>query len=274
MKHLWQMVAVGGTMALVACADSPASPANLASASPELQDVPSSIAIPLIRASAAGQFEIDANGNRRYMSDGGPIGGGGGGSDNCYDVCDGSGGGDAGGDGGSGDASGDSPSIDPVFTEAHFEGDKFIGHAEMTYLFADHATQEMTLTTTKPDGATLSSQKFTTERIWALPVPFAMTLETDGSIFAPKCGARGQGASTHLASLSGASRTYLVKLGSQSPMMYQAQCTSTSGTTLREERETQPSGGIRICYRLDHYSSTGQYIYTETLFCYDVVNQT
>lgn len=273
MKHLWQMVAVGGTLVLVACADSPASPASLASALPELHNVPANISIPSIRGSAAGQFEIDANGIRRYMRDDGPIYGGGG-SDNCYDVCDDGSGGDSGGDGGSGGASGDTPMVDPVFTEAHFEGDKFIGHAEMTYLFADHATQEMTLTTAKADGSTISSQKFTTARVWALPVPFALTLETDGSIFAPKCGARGQGVSTHEAFVEGLGRSYLVKLGSQSTMMNQAQCTSTSGTRLREEQTTQGSGGLRICLREDHYSSTGEYIYTATIYCYDVLNQT
>jgi len=265
------MLALGGGLAISGCTDRPAAPT---APSLEPATVPATIAVPSIRGSEAGSFTFDADGTRRLVLNDDPIAGG----DNCYDVCD--------GDGGSQDPAGGSnpgneeiatPSIIAAYTEAHFERDIFKGHAEMTYQFADHASQEMTIMTARTDGSTLGSGKFSSGKIWPLPQLVAQGLITDGSIFAPQCDGRGTAISLHSISISAASRTYGLSGTSQSPMMYQAKCQTTTaesggGTVRPETAGYTPTGGLRICYRLDHYSSRGEYIYTETLYCYDTYN--
>lgn len=274
MKHLWKTLAIMGAMALGACTDSPTS------AGPErsqdlYNDVPRTIVVPVIRGSMAGGFEIDALGNRQYVRSDDPITGG----DNCYDVCDSEpGGGD--GSGGSSDGGGAESglSITSLFTEAHFEGDIFKGYAEMKVVLADHAAQEMTLTTSKPDGSTLGSLKFSTVRDWPLPILFPEILISRGSMAGPKCGGRGQANTSHEASASIQGFSNLRKIGSQSGVKYQPPCeapvTDGGGQTHDDVEGSTPAGGLRICHRLDHYSGSGEYIYTETLYCYDVYNAT
>ena len=268
MKHLWQMLAASGALILGACANSPAS------LSPERDVVPANIVVPRIRESAGGQFEFDALGNRHYISNDGPIYPGDG-SGNCYDVCD-DGGGGTGGDGGgyTNDGGDGTPEWQaPLFTEAYFSGDIFKGHAEMAFTIADHATQTMTLTTSRLDGSTLGSQKFVSAKSWPVPVVLVTNMSTDGSMVAPKCGGRGQGVTIHEASATVKGFTNGITATSQSQIMNQTQCSTTSKP---REEVTDPGsgGGVRICLRLDHYSSTGEYVYTETLYCYDVLNQT
>jgi hypothetical protein len=261
MKHLWQVCAVGATLVGAGCADGTTRP------SPEGSSVPATIVVPAILESAAGQFAFNADGSRLYIQDG-P----GDGSGECYDICDpiddgGSGGGD--GSGGTGEYP--EPLLQgPQYTEARFDSDVLKGHAEMTLQFADHASQNMTLSTWRPEGSVIGSQKFTTARIWPFPVPLAQTLTTDGSMPAPICGARGQGISVHeISSSASSTMTNSRTETTHSTIMNQPACTSTSGTQSRETTETSSSGGqLRICLREDHYSSTGQYIYTETIYCY------
>lgn len=267
------MLALGGSLAIIGCTDSPAPPT---SPSIDPAQVPTTIRVPNISGSEAGQFTFDADGTRRRVMSDDPIAGG----DNCYDVCEGDGGSS---DPGSGEDpyndGASTPSIVAAYTEAHFEGDVFKGHAEMTYQFADHASQEMTVMTARADGSTLGSAKFSSGKIWPLPQPLAQGLLTDGSIFAPQCGGRGMAISLHAISISAVSRAYGVNGTTQSPMMYQSKCQSTptsesGGETRTETAGYSPSGGLRICYRRDHYSSEGEYIYTETLYCYDTYNAT
>ena len=269
MKHLWRLLTLGGALAFVGCADSPSAPAT---ASLALADVPTTIVVPRIRGSEAGTFEFDAERIRRIVESDDPHTG-----ENCFDVCDGDGGSN---DPGGGDVPDDgipTPTILAAYTEAHFERDIFKGHAEMTYQFADHASQEMTLMTARMDGSTLGSMKFSSGKIWPLPQLVAQGLITDGSIFGPQCDGRGTAISQHGISITVATRTYGVSGPSQSPMMYQAKCQPVSesgGQTRTETAGYTPTGGLRICYRLDHYSSLGEYIYTETLYCYDTYNAT
>lgn len=266
MKYLWKTLALCGALAVAGCTDSPAAPTP---PSPELAGVPATITVPAIRGSAAGQFEFDADGTRRFVLSDDPIAGGG----NCYDVCDGSGGSD--GSGGDYGSDGGAPEIKLIaaFTEAHFERDILKGHAEMTFQFVDHAKQEMLLQTFRQDGSTLGSAKFTSGRIYAVPMLTTADLTSDGSLFAPQCDGRGFGLTQHDISISGIGRTLAMSGSSQSGMMYQMKCQqdpSTSGQPREEVSGKTPTGGLRVCHRLDHYSSTGEYIYTETLYCYDV----
>lgn len=269
MKHLWKMLALGGALGIIGCTDSPATPTTPPL---DLARVPATITVPKIRGSEAGKFELDADGSRRLVEPDNPITRG----DDCYDVCDdGSGAGDP----GSGEDNEDGismPSIIAAYTEAHFERDIFKGHAEMTYQFADHASQEMTVMTARLDGSTLGSMKFSSGKIWPLPQPLAQNLVTDGSIFAPQCGGRGTAITQHSISVSAVARLYSLSGSSQSGMMYQSKCQpvteSGTGQPRPETVAYTPGGGYRICYRLDHYSSTGEYIYTETLYCYDSYN--
>jgi len=236
-------------------------------------DVPATIVVPIIRGSEAGGFEFDAEGIRRLVQPDDPHSG-----ENCFDICDGGGGTtDPGGTDPSTDTGIPTPTILAAYTEAHFERDIFKGHAEMTYQFADHASQDMTLMTARQDGSTLGSMKFSSGKIWPLPQLSAQGLITEGSIFGPQCDGRGTAVSQHAISITAASRTYGVSGPSQSPMMYQSKCQPVSesgGQTRTETAGYTPTGGLRICYRLDHYSSEGQYIYTETLYCYDTYNAT
>jgi hypothetical protein len=270
MKHLWKTLAISAAMALGACTDSPTSASSEASQVPE-PDVPRTIVVPAIRGSEAGRFEIDALGTRQYVRSDDPISGG----DNCYDVCD-SDPGTGDGAGGYDDVgSGESGlSLSSLFTEAHFEGDIFKGHAQMTVVIADHAAQEMTLTTSRADGSTLGSLKFSTIRDWPMMILFPETLDSYGSMAGPKCGGRGQGITSHEASLSFKGISNLRKIGSQSGVKYQPSCEAPvsdgGGQTHDDVDGSSPTGGLRICHRLDHYSASGQFLYTETLYCYDV----
>lgn len=269
MKHLWMMLALGGALGVAGCTDSPATPTSPTLA---LAQVPASITVPKIRGSGAGKFEFNADGTRQYVESDDPITRG----ENCYDICEGGAGSE---DPESGSTTDDlpSPTIVAAYTEAHFERDIFKGHSEMTYQFADHASQEMTLTTARMDGSTLGSQKFSSGKIWPVPQPAAVDLVTDGSTFGPQCDGRGTAITQHSISLSVAARTYGISGPSQSPMMYQIKCQPVSESGSRAHEETvgyTPTGGYRICYRLDHYSSGGEYIYTETLYCYDSYNAT
>lgn len=189
MKHLWQMLAVGTAVMGAGCADSTTRP------TPTTSSVPATIVVPGIRGSEAGRFEFNADGTRLYVEDGPGDGYG-----ECFDVCDDSGGGYDGGD--SEVSSGSEEYHDPEFqgsryTEALFDGSILKGHAEMTYLWADHASQKMTLSTWRPEGSILGSQEFITARIYPLPVLIGQTMKTDGSMPAPSCGARGQGKTIH-----------------------------------------------------------------------------
>lgn len=274
MKHLWRTLAISGAMALGACTDSPTS----ASSEPSevwQPDVPQTIVVPAIRGSMAGRFEIDALGTRQYVRSDDPISGG----DNCYDLCDSSPGSGAGsGDSGDAGGAGGGLVLTSLFTEAHFEGDIFKGYAEMTVVLADHAGQEMTLTTSKADGSTLGSLKFSTVRDWPMLILFPETLISRGSMAGPKCGGRGQANTSHEASVSVKGLSNLRKIGSQSGVKYQPACegpvTNGGGQPHDDVDGSTPAGGLRICHRLDHYSGSGQYLYTETLYCYDVYNAT
>jgi hypothetical protein len=93
-------------------------------------------------------------------------------------------------------------------------------------------------------------------------------MTTDGSIFAPSCDGRGFGATVHEVWAGAFGRARGAKETTQSQMMYQRKCTSTSGTESRQTTEASSGGQLRICLREDHYSSEGQYIYTETIYCY------
>jgi hypothetical protein len=59
-------------------------------------------------------------------------------------------------------------------------------------------------------------------------------------------------------------------------MMYQSKCqpTTDSNTRTRDDVVGFTATGLRICHRLLHYSSDGEYLYTETLYCYDTYNAT
>lgn len=256
MKHLWQMLAVGAAVLGAGCADSTMKP------SPATISVPTTIVVPAIRGSAAGQFEFNADGSRLYIVDD-P----GDGSGECYDICD-----PTNGEGEGGGGSGEdypAPTLQgPQYTEALFDGSILKGHAEMTFQFADHAAQNMTLSTWRTDGSVVASQKFTTARIWPLPVLLAQTLVTDGSMPAPVCGARGQGITSHDVSSAADKLTSGRTETSHSTIMNQPACTSTNTTENRTTTESSSGGMVRICSRLDHYSSTGYYIDTETLYCY------
>jgi hypothetical protein len=256
MKHQWQLLAVGAALAVCGCTDS------APSTSPEPARVPAIIAVPNIAESLAGPFAVDGHGVSRMIEPDNPDTG----DETCFDVCDGSGGGDTSGGTSGGTVSDDEPRFQgPYFTEAHFEQGILKGHAESTFLLADHAMQNMTLTVSRQDGSALGSQKFTTGRIWPAPILIPATLVTDGSIPAPECGARGQGITVH--DISSNAKGYLLgsTVTSQSTIMNQSQCPTTRTTT----ETTATSGGqIRVCLRLDHYSSTGKFIYTETVYCY------
>jgi hypothetical protein len=259
MKHLWQMLAVGAAVLGAGCADSTTRP------SPATSAVPATIVVPEIRGSTAGQFEFNADGARLYIEDGGD------GSGECYDICDpiDSSGGDDGYTG-----SGSEEYHDPEFqgaryTEAYFDGSILKGRAEMTYLWADHASQKMTLSTWRPEGSILGSQEFITARIYPLPVLIGQTMKTDGSMPAPSCGSRGQGRTIHDLSSSAGKMMSLRTATTYSNVMYQPACTSTQPTG--QTTTTSSSGGqLRICLREDHYSSEGEYLYTETIYCYYV----
>ena len=259
MKHQWQLLAVGAALAVSGCTDS------APSTSPEPRGVPATITVPSIRESLGGQFDAGAHGARRIIDPENPDTG----DENCYDICDGSGGGDPGGD-----TSGETSSDDgepmfqgPYFTEVHFEQGVLKGHAESTFLLADHATQNMLVTVSRQDGSALGSQKFTTGRIWPAPIIIPATLKTDGSIPAPECGARGQGITVH--DIWGTVNRFMIGKTetSASTVINQTPCPTTRQTT----ETTSTSGGqIRVCLRLDHYSSTGKFVYSETVYCYYV----
>lgn len=257
MKHLWKMLAVGGALAAAGCAE------RSTPVGPTVATVPATIVVPRISGSEAGRFNFDAYGNKRIITDD-PVGG-----DDGSGTCDGC---DL--DGGDTYSSGGSDTTGRIsiaaFTEAHFNGDKLVGHGEMSYTLADHALQDLTLTTARLDGSTLGSFKFSTSKTWIAPVPYPQTMTTDGSIFGPQCDGRGFGATVHEVWAGALGRANGAKVTTQSGMMYQLKCTSTSGTETRETTEDSSGGMLRICERLDHYSSDGEYIYTETLYCYDV----
>ena len=138
MKHPWHTLALGAALAVSGCADSATSPA------PVPEQIPANIVVPKIRESAAGQFEIGADGVRHYVTQEDPAWG----PEYCYDVCDGGGAGSGGGSGGSDGSDSEGPKFQgPYFTEAWFAGDVLNGHAEMSFILTDHASQEMTLTT-------------------------------------------------------------------------------------------------------------------------------
>jgi hypothetical protein len=257
MKHLWQMFALGAAAMGAGCADSATRPSLATSA------VPATIIVPAITGSAAGMFEFNADGTRQYIQDA-P----GDGSGECYDVCDSSIDDGGGGDAGSGGDSYQDPAFQGArFTEAHFDGSVLKGHAEMTFIWADHATQDMTLATWRPEGSVIGSQKFTTARVWPLPVLIGVTLNTDGNMPAPACGARGQGTSVHDVSSSAGKMMSRRTETTFSTIMTQPACTSTQTTT--QTTTTSSAGGqLRVCLRYDHYSSEGEYIYTETIYCY------
>lgn len=273
MKHQWKMLALVGALVIAGCTDSPGTPTT-----PALESgrVPAAIAVPKIRGSEAGTFEFNADGTRHLVLSEDPIAGG----NNCYDVCDSSGGSTDPAASSDPEAAAAALSILISYTEAHFERDIFKGHTEMTYVGADHASQEMSLTTARQDGSTLGSAKFSSSKIWPVPQLAAQGLVTDGSMFAPQCDGRGTAVTQHNISISAMSRTYGVGGPSQSGMMYQAKCQQVTdgaaGGTQASDATVgyTPTGGLRICQRLDHYSSSGEYIYTETLYCYDTYNAT
>lgn len=255
MKHQWQLLAVGAALAVCGCTDS------APSTSPEPAPVPATIVVPNIGESLGGQFSGDTHGASRIIENNPGTG-----DENCYDICDGSGGGDTGDGTGGGTTGDDDPRFQgPYYTEVHFEQNILKGHAESTFLLADHATQNMSLVVSRQDGSTLGSQKFTTGRIWPAPILIPATLVTDGSIPAPDCGARGQGITVH--DISANVRGYLLghTVTSSSTIMNQAQCPTTKSST---EASATSGGQIRVCLRLDHYSSTGKFVYTETVYCY------
>ena len=255
MKHLWQMLAVGVAALGAACADSMTRP------SPEPSAVPANIAVPSILGSAAGKFEFNADGSRKYIQDGS-----GDGSGNCYDICQPISGGGDGGGGGSAD-DGDPRFEGPYFTEVLFDPDILKGHAEMSFVVADHATQDMTLSTWRPDGSVIGSQKYSTAQTWVLPVMTVHTMTTDGAMPAPHCGSRGQGTTAHEVWSLVKGYSFGQKATSFSAVMNQAACTSTQRTT--QTTTTSTSGGVlKICLREDHYSASGEYIDTATLYCY------
>ena len=257
MKHLWQMLAVGTAVVGVGCADSMTRP------SAEQNPVPTTIAIPNIRESAAGQFEFNADGTRQYVGDGG-----GDRSTNCYDICDPNGD-TGGGDGGTpGSEYGDPKFQGPYYTEVSFQSSALKGHAEMAFVLADHASQDMSLSTWRQDGSTLGSQKYTTAKIWPLPVILVQTMTTDGLMPAPACGARGQGNTIH--DVSSGVHGYLIgqRATSVSSIMDQPHCQSTTQTTQTTTVSNTSGGLLKICLREDHYSATGDYIDTATLYCY------
>lgn len=253
MKHLWKLLAVGGALVAGGCAE------RSTPVSPTAAMIPSTIVVPPILESEAGRFSFDAYGNKRIITDD-PVGG-----DDGSGPCDGC-------DGGSGGTSGGADTTGRIsiagFTEAHFDGDKLVGHAEMSYTLADHALQDLTLTTARLDGSTLGSFKFSTSKTWPAPVPYPQTMTTDGSIFAPQCDGRGFGATVHEVWAGALGRAYGARETTQSQMMYQRKCTSTNGTESRQTTEAASGGQLRVCLRYDHYTSEGQYIYTETIYCY------
>jgi hypothetical protein len=254
MKHLWKLLAVSGALATGGCAE------RSTPVSPTAATVPTTIVVPRILESEAGRFNFDAYGIKRIITDD-PVGG-----DDGSGPCDGCDDGSGGSSGGSTDTTG-RISI-AGFTEAHFDGDKLLGHGEMSYTLADHALQDLTLTTARLDGSTLGSFKFSTSKTWLAPVPYPQTMTTDGSIFAPSCDGRGFGATVHEVWAGALGRATGARETTQSQMMYQRKCTSTSGTESRQATEASSGGQLRICLREDHYSSEGQYIYTETIYCY------
>jgi hypothetical protein len=256
MKHLRQMLAVGSVLVGTGCADSMTRP------SPVAESVPATIAVPDIRGSVAGKFEFNADGSRHYIQDGGD------GSGNCYDICD-SGGGTSGGGSAGGGSEYDDPRFQgPHYTEAYFEGDVLKGHAEMSFTLADHASQDMSLSNWRPDGSILGTQKYTTAQIWPLPVVVVLTMTTDGAMPAPRCGGRGQGTTLH--DVSSAFKGYGIgqKATSYSTIMNQPLCQSTQPTTQSTTVSTSSGGLLKICQREDHYSASGEYIDTMTLYCY------
>lgn len=265
MKHEWMALAFGGALAIGGCTDSPAAPN-----SPPLDvaGVPATITVPKLLG-VNGEFDPHAFGPRRIVQPDNPIGG-------CYDICDG--GSDPGGstdDPGSGDAAGGITLI-RSYTEAYWQRDILKGQATMTFQFVDHASQDMTLFTYRQDGSMIGSLKFSSGRVWPGIMPIVLDITTDGSIPGPQCDGRGFGQTQHFISATAAGRTLSFSGPSTSQMMYQSKCQQTSdasgaGDQTRDEVDGRsPSGGLRICHRLIHYSSTGEYIYTETLYCYDV----
>lgn len=256
MKHLWQMLAVGTVVIGAGCADSMTRP------TPEPSAVPTTIVVPSIKGSEAGQFDFNADGSRHYIQDGGD------GSGNCYDICDPSGG-DSGGAGADpGTDYGDPRFQGPYFVEAYFEQSVLKGHAEMSFTLADHATQDLSLSSWRPDGSMLGTQKYTTAQVWPLPVIVVMTMTTDGAMPAPKCGARGQGTALH--DVSSSVKGYMIgqKATSYSTIMNQPLCQSTQQTTQTTTVSSSSGGLLKICLREDHYSASGEYIDTTTLYCY------
>jgi hypothetical protein len=255
MKHLWQMFAVGTAVFGAGCADSMTRP------SPAPSSVPATITVPAIRGSGAGQFEFNADGSRHYVQDGGD------GSGNCYDICEPGGTNPGGGGGGSGDY-GDPRLQGPYFTEAHFEQDVLKGHAEMSFTMADHASQDLSLSNWRPDGSMLGTQKYTTAQIWPLPVLVVLTMTTDGAMPAPRCGGRGQGNTLH--DVSSSVKGYLIgqRATSYSTIMNQPLCQSTQPTVQSTTVATSSGGLLKICKREDHYSASGEYTDTTTLYCY------
>lgn len=261
MKQIWTALALGGALAISGCTDSPP---PLTSPSMDVARVPTTISVPKLRPTE-GAVDPHASAPKRLVQPDDPIGG-------CYDICDGGDPGETTSDPDA-DAELDGITLLRAYTEAYWERDVLKGHALMTFQFVDHANQDMTLYTYRPDGGMIGSLKFSTARIWPVIMPQALDMETSGSIPGPTCGGRGFGVSQHLISGTAAGRTLSFSGPSESQMMYQSKCqqiSETSGQTQETVEGTQLSGGLRICHRLDHYSSSGEYIYTETLYCYDV----
>lgn len=259
MKHTWKVLALGGALAAIGCADSPTPPT-----SPTLAEVgvPATIAVPKLRGVTSGEFDPNAAAPRRIVQPDDPVGG-------CYDICEGGDPGDMGGDAGD-DGSGEINFL-ATYTEVHWERDVLKGHAEMTFQFIDHANQEMSLYTYRPDGSQIGSLKFSAGAVWPGIMPLAQTLKSDGTLAGPPCDGRGFGATQHSISV-GFGAAMLSKYGaSQSQMMYQSKCQTATPTSTQTQDEVvgYTPTGLRICHRLLHYSSEGEYLYTETLYCYD-----